>query len=48
MVITKIKAAQIVTEAGIPMIIVNGKNPEILYEISDGKHVGTYFAASQK
>ena len=46
--ITKIKAAQIVTEAGIPMLIVNGKNPEILYEISDGKHVGTYFAASQK
>ena len=43
--ITKIKAAQIVTEAGIPMLIVNGKNPEILYEISDGKHVGTYFAA---
>jgi len=46
--ITKIKAAQIVTEAGIPMLIVNGKNPQILYEISDGKHVGTYFAACQK
>lgn len=46
--ITKIKAAQIVTEAGIPMLIVNGKNPDILYEISDGKHVGTYFAASNK
>lgn len=43
--ITKIKAAQLVTEAGIPMLIVNGKNPEVLYDISDGKHVGTYFAA---
>lgn len=43
--ITKIKAAQVVTEAGIPMLIVNGKNPEILYDIFDGKHVGTYFAA---
>lgn len=43
--ITKIKAAQIVTEAGIPMLIVNGKNPEILYRISDGEHIGTYFAA---
>ncbi len=42
--ITKIKAAQIVTEAGIPMLIVNGKNPEVLYRISDGEHVGTYFA----
>ncbi len=43
--ITKIKAAQLVTDAGIPMLIVNGKNPEVLYAISDGKHVGTYFAA---
>lgn len=43
--ITKIKAAQIVTDAGIPMLIVNGKNPEILYQISDGEHIGTYFAA---
>ena len=42
--ITKIKAAEIVTSAGIPMIIVNGKNPEVLYRISDGEHVGTYFA----
>ncbi len=42
--ITKIKAAQIVTEAGIPMLIVNGKNPEVLYRISDGEHIGTYFA----
>lgn len=43
--ITKIKAAQIVTDAGIPMLIVNGKNPEVLYRISDGEHIGTYFAA---
>ena len=42
--ITKIKAAEIVTKAGIPMLIVNGKNPEVLYRISDGEHVGTYFA----
>ncbi len=46
--ITKIKAAQLVTEAGIPMLIVNGKNPEVLYDITDGKHVGTYFAARKK
>ncbi len=46
--ITKIKAAQIVTEAGIPMLIVNGKNPEVLYRISDGEHIGTYFAPMGK
>lgn len=46
--ITKIKAAEIVTSAGIPMLIVNGKNPEALYEISDGKHIGTYFAAKKR
>lgn len=46
--ITKIKAAQIVTNENIPMLIVNGKNPEVLYEISDGKHVGTYFAPANK
>ena len=46
--ITKIKAAQIVTEVGIPMLIVNGKNPEVLYKISDGEHIDTYFAAKKK
>lgn len=44
--ITKLRAAQIVTQAGIPMLIVNGKSPDILYKISDGYHVGTYFAAN--
>ncbi len=45
--ITKIKAAEIVTKAGIPMLIVNGKDPSVLYEISDGRHIGTYFAAQK-
>lgn len=42
---TKLTAARIALEAGIPMFILNGKDPEILYELLDGKHVGTYFAA---
>ena len=42
--IAKIKAASIATNMGIPMLIINGENPFILYEILDGKHVGTYFA----
>ncbi len=41
--ITKIRAAKIAGNAGIPMIITNGSDPEILYRITDGEHVGTYF-----
>ncbi|MBR2444399.1 MAG: glutamate 5-kinase [Clostridia bacterium] len=41
---TKIQAAKIATENGIPMIIINGEDPYRLYDILDGKHIGTYFA----
>jgi glutamate 5-kinase len=41
--ITKIKAAKIVTEQGIDMVIANGENPHILYDIVAGKDVGTRF-----
>lgn len=44
----KLTAAQMVTDAGIPMFIMNGQNPEILYELLDGKHVGTYFTARKE
>ena len=43
---TKLEAAKTVTEAGIPMFILNGKDPHVLYELLDGKTVGTYFAAN--
>ena len=43
--IAKLNAAKIVTEAGIPMFILNGQDPEILYELLDGGHIGTYFVA---
>ena len=46
--ITKLRAAEIVTSVGIPMLIVNGKSPDILYKISDGYHIGTYFAAKSE
>ena len=42
---TKIKAAKIATEAGIDMIIANGNEPHILYDIVEGKTVGTRFVA---
>lgn len=41
--ITKIEAAKIANDAGISMLIVNGKNIEALYDIIDGKKVGTLF-----
>lgn len=44
---TKIKAAKITTEKGIDTIIANGKNPDILYDIFDGKEVGTRFLANK-
>lgn len=41
---TKLKAAALATEAGIDMIIANGEHPEILYDLCEGKPVGTRFA----
>ena len=42
---TKIKAAKIAVNAGIDMIIANGKDPAVLYDILEGKNVGTRFTA---
>lgn len=38
----KLEAAKICTSVGIPMIIANGADPEILYDIAEGRSVGTY------
>ncbi len=46
--ITKIHAAQITMQAGCDMVIANGLNPEILYDIVEGKNVGTKFIAGGK
>ncbi len=46
--IAKLQAAKLVTEVGIPMFIINGHDPEILYTLLDGGHVGTYFTAPNK
>ena len=40
---TKLSAARLCTEKGCDMIITNGKNPAVLYDILDGKNVGTRF-----
>ena len=43
---TKINAAQMCMKNGCNMIIANGKNPEILYDITEGKKIGTRFIAT--
>lgn len=43
--VTKLEAAKIANAAGISMIITNGKNIASLYDIIDGKKVGTLFKA---
>lgn len=45
---TKINAAKIATDAGIDMIIMNGRDPEKLYDLFDNKEIGTVFLAENK
>ncbi len=42
---TKLNAAKIATKAGIDMIIANGREPAVLYDIIEGKKAGTKFLA---
>jgi len=45
--VTKLKAAQMIAEDNTPMIIANGKEPEILYDILDGNIAGTYISGGK-
>ena len=40
---TKLHAAQLCVEAGCEMVIMNGENPEALYDLFEGKQIGTRF-----
>lgn len=42
---TKIKAAQLATKQGITTCIISGDRPENLYDLFDGKDIGTVFKA---
>ena len=44
---TKINAAKIATEAGIDMVIMNGRDPEKLYDLFEDKEIGTIFKAKK-
>ena len=44
---TKLRAAKMVTAVGCDMVITNGEHPERLYDIAQGKAVGTRFTAKE-
>lgn len=44
---TKLRAAKMVTAMGCDMVITNGEHPERLYDIAEGKDVGTRFIATK-
>ncbi|MBE7022081.1 MAG: glutamate 5-kinase [Ruminococcaceae bacterium] len=45
---TKLIAAQTVMEQGISMFIANGQHPAVIYDILDGKQVGTLFKGKRQ
>ena len=45
---TKLRAAKLVTAVGCDMVITNGEHPDRLYDIAEGKDVGTRFLARHK
>ena len=45
---TKLRAAEICTSHGIDMIICNGSHPSLLYDIMDGRPVGTRFIGKKE
>ena len=45
---TKLNAAKLVTDKGIDMIICNGGKPYLLYDIAEGKPVGTRFIGKKQ
>ena len=40
---TKLQAAELATSQGTATLVTNGSRPEALYDIVDGKKVGTLF-----
>ena len=45
---TKIGAAELCMDANIPMLVANGDKQGLLYDIVDGKQVGTLFSRNNE
>jgi glutamate 5-kinase len=46
--VTKIAAAKICQQAGLDCIITNGSEPSVIFDVLEGKKVGTHFIAGHK
>lgn len=46
--VTKLGAARYATEHGVDVVIGSGENVQILYEILDGREIGTYFPKKEE
>ena len=46
--VTKIHAAKIAGNEGIPTVIMNGSDPADIYKLIDGHSVGTVFTVNSK
>ena len=45
---TKLQAAKLCMENGVDMVIFNGNSPQKIYDLTDGKPIGTHFYAKEK
>ncbi|MBE6672568.1 MAG: glutamate 5-kinase [Ruminococcaceae bacterium] len=45
---TKLNAAALCMQSGTDMVIANGKHPEVLYDVAEGKPIGTKFHANKE
>ena len=45
--LSKLEAAEIANDAGLDMVIMDGASPEKLYDLFDGKSIGTIFCAKK-
>ncbi len=46
--VTKIMAAEIAMNSGVPMVIASGREKDVLQKVLDGEEIGTLFCASDK
>jgi len=44
--VTKLRAARIATQAGVDVVIVNGRDPDVLLAVAEGEERGTFFPAA--
>ncbi len=45
--VTKVGAAKLATDKGIPVVVMNGEKPTRIYKVIEGKSVGTYFCPKE-